>query len=90
MFGEHIYFSGKAETAYDELKSQIAPIIKTMMEKKFEKFLSILYRIDVSEKKIQEISAASSMELSETLSEVIIARELKKVIIRNYFSEKGF
>lgn len=85
VFGEKIEFSGNAEAAYGELKSQILPIISRLISGNFEKFLSLLYRIDVSEKSVKEIFQDHPQKPEERISEMIIERELKKVIIRKYY-----
>ena len=82
---ETIRFSGNAETAYPELKNQILPIVTKMMDLNFEKFLSLLYRIDVSEKKVKEISLEHPDNFEVKISELIIERELKKVLIRKFY-----
>ena len=86
IFSESITFSGNANTAYDELKSQIEPIISKLMNNNYERLLSVLYRIDVNEKSISEkIYHRYDEEPSSIITDLIIERELKKVLIRNYF-----
>jgi len=86
IFSESITFSGNPKTAYDELKSQIEPVISKLMNNNYERLLSVLYRIDVNEKSIsEEIYRRNDEEPSSIITDLIIERELKKVIIRNYF-----
>jgi len=86
IFSESITFSGSPNTAYDELKSQIEPIISKLMNNNYERLLSVLYRIDVNEKSMsEEIYQRNDEEPSSIITDLIIERELKKVIIRNYF-----
>lgn len=87
IFGEKIEFSGNTGTAYEELKSQVLPVVARLMRENPEKFLSLLYRIDVSEKTVKEISGNREGNFEEIISEVIIERELKKVIIRKYYRQ---
>lgn len=87
IFGEKIEFSGNAGTAYEELKSQILPVVTRMMRQNSGKFLSLLYRIDVSEKTVKELSGESPEKFEEIVTELIIERELKKVIIRKYYRQ---
>jgi len=89
IFSEPITFSGNPKTAYDELKSQIAPIISKLMSNNYERLLSVLYRIDVNEKSIsEEIYRRNDEEPSSIITDLIIERELKKVVIRRYFKEQ--
>ena len=89
IFSESITFSGNANTAYDELKSQIKPIISKLMSNNYERLLSILYRIDVNEKIIsEEFYQRNNEEPSSIITDLIIERELKKVVIRRYFKEQ--
>lgn len=88
IFGEVITFSGNADTAYAELSDQISSISKKMMAENFEKFLSLLYRIDISENSVKKILTEYSGNFEIIIAEMIIERELKKIIIRKYYSEK--
>lgn len=86
--GEEISFSGNAETAYAELKSQILPIVEKLLQSNFEKFLFLLYKIDVSENAVKNILAENEKVFSENICDLILERELKKVIVRKYFEFK--
>lgn len=88
IFGEEIHFSGIPETAYIELKTQILPVVSKLMNYNYEKFLSLLYRIDINERKLQEITRTQDGTYEELVTEMIIERELKKVLVRKFFSEK--
>ncbi len=83
--GEEISFSGNAETAYIELKSQIFPIVEKLLQSNFQKFLFLLYKIDVSENAIKKISSENKKKFAENVCELILERELKKVIIRKFY-----
>jgi hypothetical protein len=50
--------------------------------------LSLLYQIDVSERSIQKkVESNPESQLSSAITDLILERELKKVITRNYFKE---
>lgn len=85
LYGEKITFSGNAETAYTELFDQVKPIIMEAVNKQFEKLLQLLYRIDVSEKRVRQ-SIAENPDSAAAITRLIIFRELQKVIIRKNFS----
>ncbi|MBN4061847.1 MAG: hypothetical protein COA57_09990 [Flavobacteriales bacterium] len=88
IYGKEITFSGNAKAAYNELFSQIEPIISKMLSEEYEKFLSVLYRIDISEKQIaQATSEEKASSPSAIITHIIIERELKKVVTKHYFSK---
>lgn len=85
-FGVEIIFSGDTGMAYQELFHQLDRNISHLIEDDFGKLYALLYQIDISESSI----VARKREFpqhpdSEILTELIIHRELKKVLTRNYF-----
>jgi hypothetical protein len=86
MFGMEIKFSGNAYNAYEELFEQIEPQIKRLIDFNHSKFMGILYRIDLNDLHIQKaINENSSEPFSEIITDLIIKRELQKVVIRNHY-----
>jgi len=86
IFGHEIKFSGNELTAYEELKSQIAPLLSNLNAQNLPAFQSLLYRIDISEKKFRELlNASSKNNFSEQLAEAVIQREFQKVLTRKFF-----
>jgi hypothetical protein len=55
------------------------------MEFEFDKYLNLLYIIDVSESKIREIPEADLGLLSQKVSFLMLQREWQKVWIRHHF-----
>lgn len=84
-YGMEIKFSGKEENAYTELFDQIKPAIETLLNNNAEKLMEVLYRIDVNEKKLAD-AGSDKTNVSEVITDLIIRRELQKVVTRNYFS----
>lgn len=86
---EAVEFSGNPDSAYTELQTQIADIVFRLLQQNAQNLVNILYRIDLKESQIKE---AFETELEEgtpgLLAHFIIERELKKVLIRNYFREQ--
>ncbi len=88
MFGMEIKFSGNAYNAYQELFEQIEPQIKNLINNNHQKFLGILYRIDVSDIQIKKaVSENSSESFSVIVTDLIIKRELQKVVIREHYKK---
>ncbi|OFY85683.1 MAG: hypothetical protein A3F72_12080 [Bacteroidetes bacterium RIFCSPLOWO2_12_FULL_35_15] len=89
MFGMEIKFSGNAYNAYQELFEQIEPHIKNLIENNQQKFMGILYRIDVSDVQIKKaVNENSSESFSVIVTDLIIKRELQKVVIRDHYKKQ--
>lgn len=89
MFGMDVKFSGNAYNAYEELFEQIEPHIRKMVDTNRQKFLGILYRIDVSDIQVKKaVESNSSESFSEIMTDLIIKRELQKVVIRNHYKSR--
>jgi hypothetical protein len=86
-FSIQITFKGKKETPYKELYDQVEPVIQKLERKEPERLRALLYRIDISEKKIiAALSDSSEIDLSAFITDLILQRELQKVLTRIYFS----
>jgi hypothetical protein len=84
-FGLDVSFSGMASKAYEELFDQLKIHIQKLMETESGKLEALLYQIDVNQKKASRV--IGSMQASEELTEMILERELLKVLTRLYFKE---
>ncbi|WP_461630916.1 hypothetical protein [Labilibaculum euxinus] len=88
QFGLEVKFSGEIHNAYEELFSQLNEHLTYLLDRDYHRLILLLYQIDVSEKQIIKTELNfSDVPKSELLTELIILRELKKVLIRNYFKE---
>jgi hypothetical protein len=84
-----VTFSGNEYTAYQELVSQLEPILNGMYKSNRSGFNALLYQIDISEKAFRELMQnASAEEFSLRLAEMIVQREFQKVLTRKFFSKK--
>jgi len=89
MFGVEITFSGDTTQAYNELHKQLIDQITILLERNYDLLLSVLYQVDIIEREI----ARAERELLhynhvEIVAHQIIARDLKKVLLRRYFKSK--
>ena len=91
FFQLEIILVGNKQNAYEELYSQIFPHIKTLSATNYEKLLSLLYRVDISEKQIN-LQQSNPKQLNpkpetfeETITHLIIKRCLQKVVLRKLF-----
>lgn len=90
LFGIQIDFPENINYAYKELYVQLEEKIEGLLALNNQKLLSLLYQIDIPEKKIQRsASAEPERNLSDVVTELILERELKKVLTRLYFKQQG-
>lgn len=90
LFGVEITFSGDTLTAYDELHQQLIEQITFLSQHKSDLLYSILYQVDITDSEI----ARAENELPhynhiEIIAHQVIVRDLKKVLLRQYFKSKG-
>lgn len=85
LFGLEIQFSGNVITAYEELFEQLNSCIVELLNSDYRRLLSLLYHIDISERELNKKFTTPSESASDQLTEMILDRELKKVIIRKYY-----
>jgi len=72
----------------EELIAKLTPLIKTMLDRDFEKLLQICYRVDLGEEKLKTILHKSELEdLASDLARSLVARQIKKIEIRRKYSE---
>ncbi len=89
MFGVEISFSGDVLNAYDELHGQLVEQISVLIQNNYDKLLSVLYQVDITEREIAKAeSELPHYNHVEIIAHQVIARELKKVLWRRYFKSK--
>jgi hypothetical protein len=66
-------------------KQKLALYINDLINRDFEKLIYILYRVDISEKKIKEALASSSADAGIFIAEMIIERQMQKVKTRSQY-----
>ncbi|MCB0408610.1 MAG: hypothetical protein KDD29_00210 [Flavobacteriales bacterium] len=86
-FNIAIQFQETSELSpYQQLYQQILPLVDEMLNDNYPKLLALLYRIDLDEdflnRKLKEIANADT---DEVIADLIIKRELQKVIIREAY-----
>ena len=89
MFGMDVFFSGNTSLAYEELFSQLNVYIEQLLNNNYEKLMSLLYQIDVSQKELTRPDSNHNFStVPEIITHKILERELKKVLTRDYFKDK--
>ena len=86
--GFDVEFSGKVESAYQELTDQLVPVIEYMLENQAERFWNLLYSIDLKESKVKNVLFGEDTNSIQLLTDLILKRELQKVVIRFFYSGK--
>ena len=76
----------KPVLSYSSLFNFTLHLIDALNEKDSQKILNLLYRIDLSEEIVKDEMQQTELSFTKMISEMIVKRELYKVIIRNKFS----
>jgi len=88
MFGMDIYFSGNMTLAYNEVFRQLSGFMEMLIVHDFHKLLALLYQIDLNDQIIvEEENENPDIPRHELMSELIIERELQKVVMRKYYKQ---
>lgn len=68
------------DISLEELKRKLAVHINHLIQSNFEKLVSLLYRIDISESKLKYLLQENKGEdAGNTIAELIIERQLQKI-----------
>ena len=76
----------KPVLSYSSLFNFTLHLVDSLNEKDSQKILNLLYRIDLSEEIVKDEMQQTELSFTKMISEMIVKRELYKVIIRNKFS----
>lgn len=86
-FSFEITFKGDQESPYQELYKQILPLIDELLNDDYPKLIAMLYRIDLDEEFLnRKLKENSQADTDEVITDLILKRELQKVIIRDMYS----
>jgi hypothetical protein len=86
-FSFEITFSNNDESPYQELYKQILPLIDELLNDDYPKLLAMLYRIDIDEEFLnRKLKENEQSDTHEVITDLILKRELQKVIIREMYS----
>jgi hypothetical protein len=89
MFGEELHFNKEAEESYQYLYSQLEKYLRNSFSNRLENLYPILYRIDILEKDIKKaMNPQKYTDFLGEITELIIIKELQKVIIKRYYKSK--
>ncbi len=69
-----------------ELKSTIHEKIYFLIVEKFDKYLNLLYVVDISEKEVKKIAPTDAVDIASDVSFLLLKREWQKVWFKNKYS----
>lgn len=74
------------ESPYQQLYKQILPLVDEMLNDDYNKLQALLYRIDIDSDFLnRKLKEAAHADTDEVITDLIIKRELQKVIIREMY-----
>jgi hypothetical protein len=74
--------------SFAELKEKLSDQINYLIESDFQKLVSLLYRIDVSEAKLKEqLLEAHGIDAGKIIADLIIDRQIQKIRSRQQFKQ---
>ncbi len=86
MFGIEVDFPVDMGMVYHDLFSELNYHISDLLSRNVQKLSALLYQIDLNEKSILSAwEAHPEYTHSQVITELIIYRELKKVLFRSYY-----
>lgn len=87
QFGFEIDLPENFHLAYNTLFDQLSPFVESLINENFSRLYSVLYCIDLNERTIKEgIAEMNNLKVHDAITHLILERELKKVLTREYFS----
>lgn len=88
MFGMDVEFPINLKMVYEDLVRYVNYNIDTLLYTNLQKLSSLLYQVDISENEILKAwEEHPEFTKSQVITELLIYRELKKVLFRNYYKE---
>jgi hypothetical protein len=72
----------------EEFRKYLAEKLKYLLDEKFDTLVNILYKIDISEKKLSELFSGENRDfIPVSLADLIIERQLQKIKLRKLYKE---
>jgi plasmid maintenance system killer protein len=87
-FGLDLPLSPNDVENLNQLKIYLAEKLKDLLDNNFSLLVNTLYRIDVSEEKLNELFGSKNrVSIPSTLADLIIERQLQKIHFRKKYKE---
>jgi hypothetical protein len=72
----------------EEFKKYLTEKLKFLLDEKFDILVNILYRIDISEKKLSQLFSGKNRDsIPAALADLIIERQLQKIRLRKLYNQ---
>lgn len=72
----------------EEFKKYLTDKLKVLLDERFDTLVNILYRIDISEKKLGKLFSGDNREsIPSVLANLIIERQLQKIQLRKLYRD---
>ena len=72
----------------EELRQYLTEKLKVLLDERFDTLVNILYRIDISEKKLSKLFSGDNREsIPSVLADLIIERQLQKIRLRKLYRD---
>lgn len=72
----------------EEFRKYLTEKLKFLLDNKFDTLVNILYKIDISEKKLSQLFSGKNRDsIPATLADFIIERQLQKIKLRKMYKE---
>ncbi len=72
----------------EEFRNYLTEKLKFLLDDKFDTLVNILYRIDISEKKLSQLFSGKNRDsIPTSLADLIIERQLQKIRLRKMYKE---
>jgi hypothetical protein len=86
QLNKELLLSLPANSEYEALRMALAQYLNHLADTSFEQFISLLYRIDVSEARIKQLLEEPHDNAGLLMADLVIARQLEKIESRQKFS----
>ena len=75
-------------TSLEDFRKYLTEKLKFLLDEKFDTLVNILYRIDISEKKLSQLFSGNNRNsIPSVLADYIIERQLQKIKLRKLYKE---
>jgi hypothetical protein len=72
----------------NEFRKYLTKELRILLDEKFDTLVNILYRIDINEKKLNQLFSGKNRDyIPAVLSDLIIDRQLQKIKLRKLYKE---
>ena len=86
LLNEELAIELPEKISFKEIREQISQNVNNLIVNDFQKLVSILYRVDVSESKLKQLlKEENHEEAGKIIAELIIERQLQKIKTRQQF-----